>query len=124
MWDAYHSMACQAGAIPAPGIRTGEPRATEAERVNLTAAPPSQSQKLIILKIPSLFDILWVSSPMYESLERNDKIEVILHHGGKKGSVSSYGFIHSPQCPRINYLRSLEDLPRDGKSEPHLVTWS
>ena len=30
------------GAMSAPGIRTGEPRAAEAERVNLIAAPPGR----------------------------------------------------------------------------------
>ena len=39
MWDAYHSMAWQAGDMSAPGIQTGEPRAAKAERVPLTTAP-------------------------------------------------------------------------------------
>ena len=43
MWDAYHSMACQAVPRPHPGVRTGEPWAAEVERVHLTAAPPGQA---------------------------------------------------------------------------------
>ena len=39
MWDAYHSVACQAVRRSVPGIRTGEPWAAEGERANLTAAP-------------------------------------------------------------------------------------
>ena len=40
MWDAYHSMACQAVPCLLLGSEPGELRATEAERAHLTAAPP------------------------------------------------------------------------------------
>ena len=46
MWDACHSMACQAVCKSTSGIRTGDPRAAEAERANLTAAPPGGPLKL------------------------------------------------------------------------------
>ena len=45
MWDACHSMACQAvpclypGSEPAPGIWTGKARVAKVELVNLTTAP-------------------------------------------------------------------------------------
>ena len=42
IWDAYHSMACQAGAMSAPRIWTSETRAAEVQRVHLTAAPPGR----------------------------------------------------------------------------------
>ena len=42
MWDACHSMAWQVVSRSAPWIRTGKPQATEAERRNLTAAPPGR----------------------------------------------------------------------------------
>ena len=38
-------------AMTAPGIRTGEPQAAEAERVHLTAAPPGQPLWLSIFNI-------------------------------------------------------------------------
>ena len=37
------------GATSAPGIRTGEPRAAEAERAHLTAAPPGQPRPIFFL---------------------------------------------------------------------------
>uniref|UniRef100_A0A9L0IKQ4 Succinate dehydrogenase complex subunit C n=1 Tax=Equus asinus TaxID=9793 RepID=A0A9L0IKQ4_EQUAS len=39
MWDAYHSMACQA--VPCPHLGS-EPEATKAECVHLTPVPPGQ----------------------------------------------------------------------------------
>ena len=39
MWDACHNMACYAVRRSAPRIQTSKPRAAEAERANLTAAP-------------------------------------------------------------------------------------
>ena len=39
MWDACHSVAQQAVHKSTLRIQTGEPRAAEAEHVNLTAAP-------------------------------------------------------------------------------------
>ena len=39
MWDACYSMAWQAAHTSVPGIRPGEPQATEADHVNLTTLP-------------------------------------------------------------------------------------
>ena len=50
MWDACHSMACQAVHRSVAGIWTGEPQAAKVEHVNLTAMPPGQPQKMNVLK--------------------------------------------------------------------------
>ena len=50
MWDACHSMVCQAVRRFAPRIPTGEPWAARAERANLTAAPPDQPPQPQIFK--------------------------------------------------------------------------
>ena len=47
MWDACHSMACQAVCRSRPRIQTSEPRATETEHAKLTAAPPGQPQEIL-----------------------------------------------------------------------------
>ena len=46
MWDAYHSMACQAVCSSASGIWTSKPPATEAEHVKWTAVPLGGPQKI------------------------------------------------------------------------------
>ena len=42
IWGRRPPHGVQSSAMSAPGIRTGEPQPTEAERVNLTAAPPDR----------------------------------------------------------------------------------
>ena len=56
MWDACHSMACQAVCTSAPGIQTGKPWVAEVKRGNLTAAPRGQPHNycLSILSRPPI----------------------------------------------------------------------
>ena len=61
MWDACHSMAWQAMRRSAPGIQTSEPRAVEAEHVNLTAASLGWPLLSILfnIELPFAFDLDW-----------------------------------------------------------------
>ena len=43
------------GAMSTPGIQTGKPRAAEAERVHLTAAPPGRPPALFLKEVLEVF---------------------------------------------------------------------
>ena len=58
-------MAWQVGCRSAPGVQTGEPRATEVERENLTAAPLGQPQIRSFLKGSNHVLFFYVSSALY-----------------------------------------------------------
>ena len=71
----------QSGAMSAPGIRTGQPRAAEAEHVHLTAAPPGQPRSDILQRVlPFGFSLvrlkLWIGGEE--------------HHTGEVGLSSRY----------------------------------
>ena len=64
MWEACHRLACQVVRKSTSGIPTSDPWDTEAERANLTAAPPGRPlseflRQVKILLIKGVFTDIW-----------------------------------------------------------------
>ena len=103
MWDAHHSMAFPKQCHIRTRIPTGEPRAAEAERANLTTAPLGQPQFVFFNK--------------HSSKGLTDRSPLRAHHNPRRGALRAPFYRRGRRGPR-----SRGSCPQESR-DSQLVPW-